>query len=71
MPVFSSFFWEGKIDSENEVLLVIETEESKFGAIEKEIRKLHSYDTFVLVSLPVNKASAGVIDWVKENLGTG
>jgi periplasmic divalent cation tolerance protein len=68
MPVSSSFLWKGKIDSENEVLLVMESMEAKFKEIEKEVRKLHSYETFVLVSLPVNQVSTGVTEWIKEGL---
>ena len=68
MPVSSSFLWKGKIDSDNEALVMMESIESKFDEIEKEVRKHHSYDTFVLVSLPVTKASRGVIDWIKESL---
>jgi periplasmic divalent cation tolerance protein len=68
-PVSSSFLWKGKVDSDDEVLVIMESLESKFNEIEKEIRQLHSYETFVLASLPVSKASAGVVDWIKESLG--
>lgn len=68
MPVSSSFLWKGKIGSAKEVLLLMESIESKFDKIENEVRKLHSYEAFVLVSLPVTKMSAGVANWIKENL---
>jgi periplasmic divalent cation tolerance protein len=67
--VSSSFLWKGKVDSDDEVLVIMESLESKFNEIEREVRKLHSYETFVLVSLPVSKASTGVLDWIKESLG--
>lgn len=41
---------------------------SKFEQVEQEIRKLHSYETFVLCALEVKKASAGVEKWVQESL---
>jgi len=49
-------------------MVVAESLESKFADIEKEVRQLHSYETFVLVSLPVDKASSGVFDWIKKEL---
>lgn len=67
-PVSSSFLWKGKIKSGKEVMVVAESLESKFADIEKEVRQLHSYETFVLVSLPVDKASSGVFDWIKKEL---
>jgi len=68
MPVSSSFLWQGKKDSAKEVLLVMESIESKFKAIENEIRKHHSYDTFVLLSVPVSQASTGIAKWMKQEL---
>jgi periplasmic divalent cation tolerance protein len=67
-PVSSSFYWENKIDSAKEVLLIMESIESNFKKIEKEVKKLHSYETFVLVSLPVTQASTGVAAWMKAGL---
>lgn len=68
LPVASSFWWKGKIEKENEILLLLETKEELFDEIEKEVKKLHSYETFVLVSLPITKASKGVEEWMKEEL---
>ena len=67
-PIGSSFLWQGKIDSSKEVLLIMDSIESKFKHVEKEIRKIHSYDTFVLVSLPITKMSAGIEEWIKSSL---
>lgn len=68
LPVSSSFYWKGSIDNANEILLILETEERLFNEIEEEVRRLHSYETFVLVSIPVNKTSKGVEEWLKEGL---
>jgi len=67
-PVSSSFLWQGKIDSSKEVLLIMDSVESKFKQIEKQVKKLHSYDTPVLVSLPISQASSGVATWMKKEL---
>ncbi|MBI2051591.1 divalent-cation tolerance protein CutA [Candidatus Roizmanbacteria bacterium] len=68
LPVSSSFFWKGTIDKADETLLILETEEELFDEIETEVRKLHSYETFVLFSIPINKASKGVKEWMREGL---
>ncbi len=66
--VSSSFLWKGTIDTSEEVLLIMDSIEENFTSIETEIRKIHSYETFVLVSLPVSQTSQGVEAWMKEEL---
>ena len=68
IPVMAKFIWDGSIDTANEILLVMDSEESKFNQVEQEIRKLHSYKTFVLTAIEVQRASSGVSDWVKESM---
>lgn len=64
--VSSSFLWKGSIDKSEEVLLIMDSFEEKFSEIEKEVRKIHSYSTFVLFAVPVIKASKGIGEWIKD-----
>lgn len=66
--VSSSFLWKGKIDKADEILLIMESVEEKFEEIEKEIRRLHSYKTFVLMAVPVVKVSSGIEKWMKSEI---
>ena len=68
MPIFSSFLWKGKIESADEILLLMDSVEENFEKINKEVRKLHSYETFVLTSLAVNQTTQEVKDWIKTEL---
>ena len=68
MLISAKFLWEGKVDSSNEILLIMDSEESKFDQVEQEVRKLHSYKTFVLTATEVKTSSAGVADWIKESM---
>ncbi len=65
-PVSSIYRWKGKINSSKEVMVLYESVEENFDKVEEEVRKLHSYETFVLFSLPVNKTTKSVKDWLKE-----
>ncbi len=67
-PVSSSFWWKGKIDKSDEIVLLLESIETNFKKVEKEVRKLHSYETFVLFSLPVGKTTNDVTNWLKKEL---
>ena len=68
MPIFSSFLWKRKINSSNEILLIMDSIEENFDKIESEVKKLHSYKTFVLTSLPVSQTNKEVRDWAKKEL---
>jgi periplasmic divalent cation tolerance protein len=67
-PVLSNSWWKGKLAEEKEVLLTMESVEENFEKIEKEIKKLHSHETFVLYSIPA-KTTKKVEEWIKEELG--
>lgn len=67
-PVSSTFYWKNDIDFAEEVFVMMDSSENLFKKVEAEVRKLHSYDTFNLVSVPVTKTSDGVMEWIKEGL---
>jgi len=68
VAVSSSFCWNSAVDTANEVLLIMQTVEIKFTEIEAEIKKLHSYQTFVLTGFEVVRSSQGVMDWIKDSI---
>ncbi len=66
--VDSTYKWQGKIESNEETLLIMDTSEEKFPEIEAVVKKLHSYDTPVLTAYPIVKSSIGVSAWMRESL---
>ena len=68
VPVSSSFLWKGKIEESSEILLIMDSLIESFEKINTEVKKLHSYETFVLTSMPVNGTTKEVKAWVKEEL---
>lgn len=64
--VKSSYRWHGRIDQADEVKLLMETIADHFKAIETTVTKLHSYDTFVLQSVPVAQVSQRAEQWLNE-----
>lgn len=68
VPVNSMYWWEGEIEKADEVMLVMESAEEKFDVVEVEVKKVHSYDTFVLTAVPIGKVSKDAKKWLEENL---
>ena len=66
IPISSEFRWKGKINSSKEVLLQMDSREDLFSEVEREVGKLHSYDTFVLEAVPISKISQKAEDWLKK-----
>jgi periplasmic divalent cation tolerance protein len=66
--VYSEFLWKGTTEESNEVLLIIESVEEKFEEIERAVKELHSYETFVLTAYSVLRSSHGVEDWIEESI---
>ena len=65
----STYFWEGKLCVDEELLLVIKTQERKFTAVESWVRKNHSYEVPELIALPIVKGSTDYLkcidDWTR------
>lgn len=68
IPVSSSFLWKSGQDSAKELLLIMDSIEEKFESVEREVLRLHSYETPNLIAVPVVKASKGVKKWLKSAL---
>ena len=65
--VSSYFWWEGKIDTAKENLLVIKTRKALLNKLIKKIRTLHSYDVPEIISLPIAAGSKKYLEWIDES----
>ena len=67
--VESHYWWQGKVESGAEVLLVMKTRRRLLVALEKLVLKLHPYDTPEFLVLPVAAGHAGYLAWLAGNTG--
>jgi periplasmic divalent cation tolerance protein len=65
--VQSLFWWQGKIDSSQEVLLVTKTKKILFKKIIALVKSLHSYQTPEIIALPIVAGSKDYLKWIDEN----
>ncbi len=68
MPVSSDYWWQGKKEHSEEILLMMESAIKLFPKVETEVQKLHSYDAFVLEATPVERISAKALEWLEQEL---
>jgi len=62
----SHYWWQGKIVSSGEVLLILKTRKSKLPALEKLILTRHPYDTPEFLVLSLNAGSRRYLDWLAQ-----
>jgi periplasmic divalent cation tolerance protein len=65
--VTSTYRWQGKLEQQSEVLLMIKTVRSNFEQLHARLQTLHSYELPELISIPLVDASEPYLDWVREN----
>ena len=63
-PVESFYTWEGKHENTSEYLLIVKTTEERLGELQKEVLRLHSYDTPEFVVLPIVAGSEKYLQWL-------
>lgn len=62
----SHYWWQGKIESGAEVLLVLKAQQSKLDALEKLILAKHPYDTPEFLVLPLGAGNKKYLDWLAQ-----
>ena len=64
--VQSLFWWQGKIDRSQEVLLILKTKKVLFKKISAKVKSLHSYQTPEIIALPVVAGHEDYLGWVSS-----
>lgn len=66
--VHSIYRWQGKLETAEEVLLLIKTTGEHFPSLEDRIRELHTYDTPEIVAVPITAGSEKYLSWLREQV---
>ncbi len=64
----SKFWWKGKLEKADEILVMAKTRKSKFAAIDKEVRRIHSYEVPEVIALPIIAGSGKYLKWIADSL---
>jgi periplasmic divalent cation tolerance protein len=66
--VSSLFWWQGRIDSAEEVLLILKTKEDFLDEIIRLTKELHSYETAEIIALPIIGGNEDYLEWIDESV---
>jgi periplasmic divalent cation tolerance protein len=64
----SHYWWQGKLESAREVLLLLKTTRPKLAALEELIVKHHPYDTPEFICLPITAGNARYLRWIAASV---
>ena len=65
--VESLFWWEGKINQANEVLLILKTRKSLVKRVVKMVKKLHSYSVPEIIALEIKEGYNPYHKWINDS----
>ncbi len=66
--VRSIFRWEGEVQKEHEVMMIIKTRRDLFEELSRRITELHSYDVPEIVALSIEAGSQAYLNWMAGQL---
>jgi periplasmic divalent cation tolerance protein len=64
----SKFRWKGRVEEQKEILIMAKTSRSKFAAVDKEVRRLHSYEVPEIIAVPIIEGSKNYLKWIADSL---
>jgi periplasmic divalent cation tolerance protein len=65
----SIYRWQGKIEDESEVLMIVKTQRHLFESLKNRVKELHSYTVPEIIAMPVIEGSEDYLRWLKEVTG--
>ena len=66
--VASCFWWEGKIDTDRESLLLVKTKASLLPEITKLVKEVHSNIVPEIIALPIVGGNQEYLDWIDKEV---
>ncbi|MBF0517396.1 MAG: divalent-cation tolerance protein CutA [Nitrospirae bacterium] len=64
--VKSIFHWEGKVQEEEELLLIIKAKKANFQSLMSKVRGLHPYSIPEIIALPIVDGSEDYLGWLNS-----
>ena len=65
-PIESMYWWNGKIENDNEVGIILKTKENLIKKIIEDVKLLHSYENPCIIAIPIIDGSEEFLKWIDE-----
>ena len=64
--VRSIYSWQGEVEDEKEVLMIVKTRSELFAALQARVKELHSYIVPEIIAMPIVDGSEEYVKWLNE-----
>lgn len=64
----SVYQWQGKIEHDKEILLIIKTRQSLFALVQNAIQELHNYELPEIIAVPIETGEKNYLNWIQSSL---
>lgn len=64
----SLYWWQGKIESADEIILVAKTTKDRFEAANVSILSLHPYECPCIIALPIEMGHTPFLNWIEQEV---
>ena len=69
IPAIQSIYrWKGKIEQDNESLLLMKTNKDNLKQLDEFIQQNHPYDVAEFITLNIESGSQAYLDWITQSL---
>lgn len=65
-PIVSVYRWEGQVQQDSEVLLIIKTTDARLPDLIRRVKALHSYQVPEVIAVPVADGSPDYLAWLVD-----
>lgn len=66
--ITSIYQWQGAIETETEVQLMIKSKQQLFNVLSDRICSLHPYDVPEIIALEIKNGNGDYLNWIEDNL---
>lgn len=67
-PMTSTYVWQGRVETSEEVLLLAKTTAGAVDALVAHVEASHPYDVPEVLAVPITAASDGYADWLRASV---
>ena len=64
LPIRSTYRWDGAVQHDDEILLLVKTRAARFEAVATAVRELHSYDVPAITAVPIVHGGGDYLAWI-------
>jgi periplasmic divalent cation tolerance protein len=62
----SKYWWDGKIQTDEETLMIIKTKKELIDPLTSRIKELHPYDVPEIIAMKIKGGSTEYLNWIKQ-----